>query len=277
MTTAALTAEPRARLADLVAAEWIKLWSLRSTAGTLLLTALAVLGLNVGTAWDQVRYWDVMPPADRAEFIAEGLSLMTAYTSNGAMVLLLAVGAWGAVTVTGEYGTGLIRTTFVAVPARGSVMAAKALVVAAVATVFGALLAAVSFWATQAQYAGQHAGVTIGHPGALRLVVASALLAPVAALTGMAVGALLRHSAFSVVAATVLLLIVPAMLSTRRHWTAVFANAMPYRAWSTLTERPDIAALQPYPATHGGAWLVLACWAAAAVLVTALAVRHRDQ
>ncbi|GAA1165458.1 positive regulator of sigma E activity [Kitasatospora gansuensis] len=277
MTTATLALEPRARLTDLFAAEWIKLWSLRSTAWTLPLIALAVLGLNLGTAWDQVRYWDQRSPADQAGFIADGLAMMTAYTSNGASVLLLAVGAWGAVTVTGEYGTGLIRTTFVAVPARSSVMVAKALVVAAVATAFGALLAAASFWVTQAQYAEHHAGVTIGHPGALRLVVASALLAPVAALAGMAVGALLRHGAFSVVAATVLLLIVPAFLSTRRHGTAVLAHAMPFRAWETLAERSDLAALEPYPATPGGAWLVLACWAAGSVLVTALAVRRRDQ
>ncbi|MFJ8045389.1 ABC transporter permease [Kitasatospora sp. NPDC096147] len=278
MTTATLlAAEPRARLTDLLAAEWIKLWSLRSTAGALLLTALAVLGLNVGTAWDQVRYWDQMDPAAQAEFAAEGHALMTAFTSNGASVLLLALGAWGAVTVTGEYGSGLIRTTFVAVPARGAVMLAKSLVVGAVATVFGALLAAASFWLTQAQYATQQAGVTIGHPGALRLVLASALLAPVAALTGAAVGALLRHGAFSVVGATVLLVIVPAFLSPRRHLTAVLGNATPFRAWSTLAERPEIAALQPYPATHGGAWLVLACWAAAAVLATTLAVRRRDQ
>ncbi|GAA3041954.1 hypothetical protein GCM10020229_61450 [Kitasatospora albolonga] len=284
MTTAALTAEPRAlttepraRLADLVAAEWIKLWSLRSTTGTLLLTALAVLGLNVGTAWDQVRYWGEHAPADRADFVADGMALLSAFTGNGATVLMIALGAFGAVAVTGEYGTGLIRTTFVAVPARGSVMAAKALVLAAVTSVFGVLLAAVSFWLTQAQFARYDAAVMLDHPGALRLLLASALLAPVSALAGMAVGALLRHGASAVTATTLLLLVAPVFLSTRRYWTALLGNATPYRAWTTLAERPDVLAHQPYPGTPGGAWLTLACWAAGSVVVTVLAVRRRDQ
>lgn len=59
------------------------------------------------------------------------------------MLLALAAGAIGAVSVTGEYGSGLIRTTFTAVPARRSVMAAKAIVLTAVMTVFGAVVAGV--------------------------------------------------------------------------------------------------------------------------------------
>ncbi|KQV21306.1 MULTISPECIES: ABC transporter permease [unclassified Kitasatospora] len=271
------TTEPHARFADLVAAEWIKLWSLRSTAGSLLIAALAVLGLNVGTAYDQNHYWAERTLADQAEFIREGLSLMTAFTSNGAMVLMLALGAFGAMAVTGEYGTGLIRATFAAVPARSSVLAAKVVVVGLVSTVFGAVLAAASFVLTQAVFAEHGAGVSFDRPGALRLVAASALLAPLSALTGMAVGALVRHGAGAVVGSTVLLLLVPIFLSTDRYWTAVAAHAMPYRAWTRLVDVVGTPAPSPYPGTVGGAWTVYPIWVLLAAGVTVAAVRRRDQ
>lgn len=269
--------EPRARFTDLVTAEWIKLWSLRSTSWSLLVGALAVLGLNVGTAYDQNHYWDERTPADQADFIREGMALMSAFTGNGALVLMLALGAFGAVAVTGEYSTGLIRTTFAAVPARGSVLAAKAVVVGLVTTVFGAMLATASFVLTQAVFAEHGAGVPIDRPGALQLLVASALLAPVSALTGMAVGVVLRHSAAAVVGSTVLLILVPNFLSTDRYWTAVAAHAMPYRAWTELADVVGTFAPSPYPATVGGAWTVYAAWALLAAAVTIVAVRRRDQ
>jgi ABC-2 type transport system permease protein len=270
------TTDPHARFADLVAAEWIKLWSLRSTAGSLLIAALAVLGLNVGTAYDQNHYWAERTLSDQAEFVRDGLSLMTAFTSNGAMVLMLALGAFGALTVTGEYGTGLIRVTFAAVPSRSPVLAAKVIVVGLVTTVFGAVLAAASFVLTQAVFAGHGAGVSADRPGVLQLVVASALLAPLSALTGMAVGALVRHSAGAVVGSTVLLILVPVFLSTDRYWTAVAAHAMPYRAWDRLAAVAGTTAPGPYPSTVGGAWTVYPVWALLAAAVTVTAVRPPD-
>ncbi|MFF3686085.1 hypothetical protein [Streptomyces sp. NPDC002187] len=57
------------------------------------------------------------------------------------MVLILATGSIGALTVVGEYSTGQIRTTFAAVPARRSVVAAKVAVVTAVMLVHCAVVA----------------------------------------------------------------------------------------------------------------------------------------
>lgn len=205
--------EPRARFRDLLAAEWLKTWSLRSTSWMYAITALAVIGFNAGTAYDHYKYWYQYDDRGRATFIANGSPLMDAFTGNAAMVLVLAVAAIGAVSITGEYGTGLIRTTFTAVPARRSVMAAKALVLTAVTTLFGALVALASFVSTQAILSGRDASVTLGHPGALRLVVASALLAPVAALAGLAIGAVIRHTGGAVIGCVVVLLLLPMVLS----------------------------------------------------------------
>ncbi|ATL31701.1 ABC transporter permease subunit [Streptomyces formicae] len=269
--------EPRARFVDLVAAEWIKIRSLRSTPWALLVTALAVLAFNVGEAYDTYRYWSADEADEagrRARFLRDGIPLQEAFTPNATMVLLLAAGAFGALAIVGEYRSGLIRTTFTAVPARRSLVAAKALVVAAVTAVLGALVAGASFWLTQAILSGRDAGVPIGHPGAWRVVVASALLAPVAALAGLALGALLRHAGSAVVAAFVLLVVLPGVLSDERHWSAVAGHATPYGAWARLVETG--VPHSPYPWTTGGAWLVLALWPPLAAAVAVFAADRRD-
>ncbi|QEU90737.1 ABC transporter permease subunit [Streptomyces kanamyceticus] len=269
--------EPRARFVDLVAAEWIKLRSLRSTPWALLITALAVVAFNVGEAYDTYRYWSAEEADEaghRARFIRDGIPLQEAFTPNATMVLMLAAGAFGALAIVGEYRSGLIRTTFTAVPARRSLMAAKALVVAAVTAALGVLVAGASFWLTQAILSGRDAGVPISHPGAWRVVVASALLAPVAALAGLALGALLRHAGSAVVAAFVLLVVLPGVLSDERHWSAVAGHTLPYRAWLRLVETG--APPSPYPWTTGGAWLVLALWPPLAAAVAVIAGDRRD-
>ncbi|MFD7862354.1 ABC transporter permease [Streptomyces sp. NPDC059783] len=268
---------PPARFRDLLAAEWLKTWSLRSTPWMYVITALSVVAFNVGTAYDQYRYWNTYDEGSRASFVRDGLPLITAFTANAAMVLLLALAAIGAVAVTAEYGTGLIRTTFTAVPARRSVMAAKVLVLAAVTTVFGAAVSCASFAATQAVLDARGAGVSLGHPGALQVVAASALLAPVAALTGLAVGTVIRHTAGSVVAGVVLLILVPVFLSERRHLTAVLAHTLPFTAWQRLTETavrngpPEM-----FPWSETGAWTVCVLWLLVACAVPVLVVGRRD-
>ncbi|MEV7399157.1 ABC transporter permease [Streptomyces sp. NPDC091267] len=268
--------EPRARFRDLLAAEWLKTWSLRSTSWMYAITALAVIAFNAGTAYDHYKYWYQYGDRGRESFIANGSPLMDAFTGNAAMVLVLAVAAIGAVSITGEYGTGLIRTTFTAVPARRSVLAAKALVVAAVTTVFGALVALASFASTQAILSGRGASVALGHPGALRVVVASALLAPVAGLVGLAIGAVIRHTGGSVIGCVVVLLLLPNVLSDRRHLAAVLQHTLPFSAWERLSAS-DLHASVRYPWTVSGAWTVYAAWALLAGVVATVAVHRRDQ
>ncbi|MEU9199202.1 ABC transporter permease [Streptomyces sp. NPDC048332] len=268
--------EPRARFRDLLAAEWLKTWSLRSTSWMYAITALAVIAFNAGTAYDHYKYWYQYDEHGRESFIANGSPLMDAFTGNAAMVLVLAVAAIGAVSITGEYGTGLIRTTFTAVPARRSVMAAKALVLTAVTTVFGALVALASFASTQAILSGRDASVTLGHPGAVRLVVASALLAPVAALAGLAIGAVIRHTGGAVVGCVVVLLLLPMVLSDRRHFTAVLQHTLPFSAWERLSTS-DLHTSVLFPWTVFGAWTVYAAWALLAGAVATAVVQRRDQ
>lgn len=276
MTVSAGTAaEPPARFRDLVAAEWLKFLALRSTPWSLAISALVVLGFNVGAAVEHYIHWG-MERVTPAQFIAQGLPLLDAFDTNAGIVSVILASAIGSLAVTGEYSTGLIRTTFTAVPARRSVMAAKVSVIVAVMTGFGAIVAAASFGVTQAILSGRHAGVSIGYPGALRVVVASALLAPLSALVGVAIGALVRHSAAAVAGSFVILQVLPLLIRDGSHWPAIFAHALPYEAWNRLVAVPYPPAGTAYPWTVTGAWIVFAAWALAAAVLAVTAVYRRD-
>jgi ABC-2 type transport system permease protein len=282
-TTPAETAlEPRARFGDLLAAEWLKLWSLRWTPWSLVIGALAVTAFNVGAAYDHSHHWTDNHQTP-AEFIANRLPLLDAFTTNAGMVMMLAASAIGALAITGEYSTGQIRTTFAAVPARRPVMAAKLCVISMVMTGFGAVVAAASFALTQAILSGRHAGVSIGYPGALRVVVASALLAPLSALIGAALGAVTRHSAAAVISSVLILQMLPIVVTDSRHWAAVIDHALPFSAWMRLVDTlydPNGAGYAHAPAhpwTITGAWTVYTLWAFGAAALTVTSIHRRGQ
>lgn len=267
--------EPRPRFHDLIAAEWIKMWSLRSTPWAFAVSALLILAINTNAAVADHNNWPGYPERIRQLFVPIW-AMRDAFTIGGAMVLMLAAASIGALTIVGEYSTGQIRTTFAAVPARRSVMAAKTVVVTAVATVLGAVAAVTSFAVTQAILSGRHIGVPFDYPGATRVMVASALLGPVCALVGMGLGALIRHTATTIVTLTLVLLVLPPLLTEGRHAFATLLHALPLGAWAELVTVGDSPVPVAYPTTIAGSWTVYGLWSLVAVVLAVVVVHHRD-
>lgn len=273
-----------ARFRHLLAAEWIKLWSLPSTCWVLGLGALTVTGINVNSAAsnaDRLAHQPLLPPEPppgapgRPEILFDPLH--TAFTDPAWQLFMIIAATVGALAVFGEYTSGLIRTTFAAVPDRQAVVTAKVTVVSAVMLALGTLVSGASFGITQ-MLLRDYGGLSPSDPGALRAVAAAALLAPLCALVGMAVGAAVRHAAGSVVAVIALLLLVPALLRGERHrWVKEIGNAMPISAWERLVTNPERTHdLGKYPLTVNEAWTVYGAWAVVAVAVAVLVVRRRD-
>ncbi|MEU7332034.1 ABC transporter permease [Streptomyces parvus] len=272
-----------ARFRHLIAAEWIKLRSLRSTSWVLGAGALAVIGINVNSAASNAdrlarQQLPTEPPPGlqaRPELLFDPLH--TAFVDPAWQLLMVIAATVGGITVFGEYTSGLIRTTFTAVPDRQAVIAAKVTVVSAVMLTLGALVSGTSFGVTQVLLR-EYGGLSLGDPGALRAVIAAALLAPLCALVGMAVGAVVRHAAGSVVAVIALLLLVPALFQGERYrWVREIGNTMPLSAWERLVMNPERArGLGAYPLTVTEAWIVYGAWATAATAIAVLVVRRRD-
>lgn len=266
---------PRVRFRDLVAAEWIKLWSLRSTKWAFLAAAFVILGQNLTGVWGDYSNYPDYSAKIKAVFVPYW-ALSDAFSDGSAFLLVIAAGAIGANLVVNEYGTRLIRTTFAAVPARRSVMAAKVVLATGVFAVFGAVVVGVSFWADEAILSLRHAGLSIGYPGALRVTVASALLAPIAALTGMAIGAVVRHPATTMVLLIVLNVVVPALLRDERRLSATIDEVMPITAWGRLSAIGDDTGPGPIGMSMAHAWIVYVAWTVVSVIVTVVVPARRD-
>lgn len=267
-------AEHRGRFGDLLAGEWIKFWSLRSMPWVLGISALVVIGVDLQAG---MYTYDHFPVGDPHPGSYTQVALDDSFTMTAADILMLVTGSVGALMIVSEYASGMIRSTLAAVPDRRAALTAKACVLAAVTLGYGALVAGASFGLDQAVLSGRHVGLSIGHPGALRFVAGSALLAPVCALVGLGLGVLVRHSAGSVVATVLALFFLPAFFDDNHRWSAVVSHAMPLNAWRRLTE-VDMSDFftSHYPATVAGAWITFAAWPLVAAVVATAVVQRRD-
>ncbi|WP_431682360.1 ABC transporter permease subunit [Kitasatospora sp. KL5] len=267
--------EPAPRFTDLLAAEWIRMRSLRSTFWLLALSAVAAVAINVNAVHSDLPYIDNLqaaPPGYRYDPLWHGLG------SIACSVMALAAAVFGAITVFGEYATGTVRTTFAAVPDRRGVVAAKLLLVAGLTLGLGTAVSTASFFTTNAMLASRHVGLSIGDAGCLRAVAGYALVVPVCGLVGAAFGAVLRHPTASVTAVVGLLFLLPMLFGGERYRALKeIGNHLPLHAAERLAFNPESSAtLGRYPGTVPGAWIALAAWALAATATTVAAVRRRD-
>jgi len=272
--SATLPAESPVHFRDLVAAEWIKLRSQRSTPWTFAFTALVVIGSAVMAARADYANFPSYSPAEQQ---LHGFSLSDAFPLVGCLTLMVVAASTGAAAIVSEYSSGLIRTTTVAVPARGAVVLAKAVVTAAVWALVGAITSTASFAVSQAILDGRHAAVSISDPGALPALLAATLLAPVCALIGLGLGVLIRHSIATTVTAIVTLVMLPQFFSTQRRLTAEIHHAMVLSAWQRLTQAygpPQYASSLYTPFIES--WIVYAVWPLVALVLALIVVRCRD-
>jgi ABC-2 type transport system permease protein len=178
----------------------------------------------------------------------------------------------GVLAFSTEYSTGLIRTTFAAVPRRRAVLAAKATVVGALTLVVGELVAFASFALVQAVLSGKHLSVSLSHPGVAGAVLATGLLLFVVATMGLGLGAIVRHTAGGI-AALVGLIFLPAILGLLpAPWGGRVGR------FTLLDAARQVTAL--HPATNlfapAASLLILLAWPALTLLVAAVAITRRD-
>src|SRR6201999_1915513 len=99
--------------------------------------------------------------------------VMTSLT--GFILAQVAVGVLGVMTISSEYGTGMIRATLGAVPQRRALLAAKGLVYAASVFVVSEILSFAAFGIGQSIMHASGGGVSLGDPGVLRAVIGGGL------------------------------------------------------------------------------------------------------
>ena len=250
-TTAPAAGQPALRVTQLrvVLSEWIKFRTLRSTMWTLL--AAVVLTVGIGALFSAVTasQFHTFGPADRASFDPISTSL------NGILFSQLAIGVLGVLLISGEYSTGMIRSSLTAVPRRLPVLWAKLGVLAGVAFVLMLVTSFASFFLGQALLSSHHLGVSIASPNALRDVVGAALYVTVAGLIGMSLGALMRNTAAGISTMVAVFFVLPPVAGLLpSSWSSHFVQYLPSNAGEAL-----------YGGTHGLAH-ALAPWTGFGVL-----------
>jgi ABC-2 type transport system permease protein len=173
------------RFAQTVQAEWIKFWTVRSTRWSIV--ALFVLGAGLTT---------LVCAAAAGELAAETADeAAAAFVTWGMMVAQIAAIVLGAMMVTSEYGTGMIRATLSATPRRGAVLAAKTLVLTGTLFVVGTVTAFAGYFGGNPFLENHGVGIALSDDGVLRSMFGSGLYVAGLGLLAAAVGLLVRHTA----------------------------------------------------------------------------------
>lgn len=253
---AASVPTPLTILPNLLRSEWAKIRTVRSTYWTLIAAAIAI---GLGT---------VIAAAQSGTHAAALDPIGT--TLGGVLFAQLAIGVLGALAVTTEYSTGMIRSTLVAAPQRRLVIAAKATVLAAIALVVGTLASVATFLAGQAILGAN--GVSLGSPGALRSVIGVGLYLGLIAIFAVGLGTIVRSSVGAIAVLFGLLFALPMILTALPSLSNV-DKFLPSNAGSAIfhSATPGTTSLSPWAGLA-----VLALYVAATLGVSLIVICRRD-
>jgi len=205
----AIASADRIAFRDVATSEWTKLRSLRSTgwsfaAYTLLSIGVSVLAMALTTA-----NWDHLSATDRHDILADPTGLIL---EPGGLWGQIAVCVLGAIMFAGEYSTGTVRASMLAVPRRTPVLAAKAAVFGGVTFVIAEVVAFISFFVGRA-LVSKHVSVSLGDPGVLRAIIGTGLSLALVGLFSLSLGVLIRHTAGAITSAIGLVIVLPTVMS----------------------------------------------------------------
>lgn len=248
-------------------AEWTKLVSLRSTLWSLLFAVGCLAGIGFLAALGQMNSWESLSAQDRAMY--DGAETAVA----GWRLAELAVGVLGVLTITGEYATGMIRSSLMAAPKRLPVLWAKVGVFAGMTLALMLVASFVAFFITQPVLTQHDVDRTLGDPHALRIVVGTALFLTMLGVLAVGLGALIRNSAGGIATFFALVLVLPPVVGLLPGGLAdALGPYLPGSAGSALaTAVPGSDSLSPW-----AGFAVLCGWAAAAVSAAAVGLLRRD-
>jgi ABC-type transport system involved in multi-copper enzyme maturation permease subunit len=206
----------------------------------------------------------------------------------GVFVGLIAIVVVAAMFFSTEYRRGLIRITLAATPRRGAVLAAKAIVIGAVAFVTGLAAAAVSIGAgvPKEKSSGQ---VLLSVPflTELRVIVGTAAMIALVAVFAVALGAILRRSAAAITIAIVtvvlpfLLVALNAVPAGVGDWLLRLTPAAGLAVEQSIPRYSQVTTvISPvrgyFPVSPYAGFGVLCLWAAAALALAVVMLRRRD-
>jgi ABC-type transport system involved in multi-copper enzyme maturation permease subunit len=217
--------------------EFTKIRSVRSTYWTLLATLVVVIGIGALFSYAEAHNFSQLPAAAQAHQRAQEITQATERSLFGLVLGQLIIAVLGALTITSEYSTGMIRTSLSVLPRRGMVFAAKALVFGVLALAAGLVSSFASYFLGQAILSGQHINSALGQPGVLRAVGGGGLFLAGCGLLSFGLGALIRHTAGAVTASFGLLFVLLVLAGfLPASWAVHVDKWVPFNAGAAIWE-----------------------------------------
>jgi ABC-2 type transport system permease protein len=251
-------------LRRVIKSEWIKFWTLRSTWAVLGAAIVGMLVLALVVAYNTRHLTHNLQAND----IAPSSTLQGYYLGQ------LLIGALGVLFVSGEYGTGMIRSTLVAVPRRLPVLWAKLVVFVTVTAVSMITVSIVAFVCAQALLSHYRTGFSLSDPGVLRVVIGTGIYLTLVGMIGGALGWIVRSTPGALVAYFAVVLVLPVLFGEALgNWGKEVAQFLPDQAGASFsTSIPE----SQYSLSPWVGLLVLVGWVAVAVAIAAGVLRRRD-
>ncbi|GAA4837286.1 ABC transporter permease [Luteimicrobium xylanilyticum] len=244
--------------------EFVKFRTLRSTVWTLAITIVVLVGLATLFA--------AIFRANLDNIGSTGAEAATTPIVTGVGFGQLVLAVLGALTITGEYSTGMIRSTFSAVPTRTPALVAKAVVVVVSALVVTAIATAITVAVITPILSGSPIALDLSDPDVLRVVVGTPLYLAGIALLALALGILIRNSAGAIFGVIGLVLVINPILSgIPVKWVNDWAQYLPSAAGQQL--------LTVHPTNDPAPWpglLVLFAWGVVLFGIGVFLAKKRD-
>ncbi len=250
-------------LPRLVRSEWTKFRSLRSTWWSIAITVLAAVGVGVLVT--------VTAAGDHAA--SANPVTVAARSQLGGLISQLSIGVLAVLFISGEYGTGMIRSSMIAAPRRLPVLWAKMGVLAAV-TLPLTLVSSLAAYAIGQVVWRAHGkpAVALSDPGVARIVFGAAVCIALTGLFALALGTLVRNTAAGITTMVGLFFVLPILAANMPQRIADLSRFLPSNAsgavWST--------SLSPVSMTPADGFALLCAYTVVLSAAAAWRLRHSD-
>lgn len=262
----------RRTVAGVLRGEWIKLLSLRSTWWVLGATVAVMTLVSFAAAMSL----DVMA---EDPLTAPGLTQMhgAEIVSGGSQIGVVTIALLGALLITGEYSTGMIRSTLAAVPTRLPVLVAKAVALVATTVVVTVVSMAVSYLVTMPQLSRYDLVPALDDATTWQILGGTVYFLVAGALFALGVGTLLRSTAGTVTVALTVLLLLPGVLGfITLDWVETLVRHLPLPAAGAFLTPGGTTALGGTELSAGAGIAVVAAYAVLPLVAGAVLLRRRD-
>lgn len=260
-------ASSKVSLPRVILSEWTKLVSLRSTVLSFLAAAVMIIGLGALITSAINSNWDEASPLEQALFDPTFVSLA------GIFLAQLAVGVLGVLLFAGEYTTGMVRSTFAAVPRRLPVVWAKLTVFVLSSLVLMSIACWTAFFLGQYLLSDTGVAASWDDPNVVRAVFGAALYLTLIGVLGFALGALFRNVPGAVSVLFALLLILPILVNfLPSSWSEPVNKYLPSSAGQTLIQTIEV----PGSLSPEVGFLVFVGYIAVALVATIVLLVRRD-